>query len=492
MLFNSLEFLIFFPTIVIAFFLLPHRFRWALLLAASYYFYMAWRPEYAILLALATLIDYVAALLMQRAGKSPVRAWLLYASLASNLGILFTFKYFNFFSESFSALMAGAGISYQIPLLDLLLPVGISFYTFKSLSYIIDVYKGVREPERHLGIFALYVSFFPQLIAGPIEQSTRFLPQLRAPVHFDPQRSASGLRLMLWGFFLKLVIADNAGVIVNTVYADPSRFGGLELMIATFFFALQIFTDFAGYSSIAIGAARILGYDLMQNFARPYFAQSIGEFWKRWHMSLMEWFKTYVYIPLGGNRVHALKWARNILIVFLISGLWHGARWTFVVWGLLNAAYLIVGKHTRDMRERVAQYVHLDRLPRVRVALQMVTTFLLTLFAWIFFRAATLSEALFVIRRIVQDIPVSVGRLTNAAALKDMLASLGLGKTQSIGLCIALVIMLGVHIIEEQRSVPELLSRTSSWVRWLLYYALILFIIFFAFLGEEAFIYFRF
>jgi len=338
MLFNSLDFLIFFPVIVGLYFALSPKYRWVLLLGASYYFYMCWKAEYIILIVFSTLVDYFAARQMARIQEKKKRRPFLYLSLLSNLGLLFFFKYWNFFSGETRALLDSWNIMADVPTFQLLLPVGISFYTFQTLSYTIDVYNGKLEPEKNLGRFALYVSFFPQLVAGPIERATHLLPQLRQTFDFDYQRVVSGLQQMLWGFFKKVVIADRLAVYVNEIYASPGDENGLALLLATYFFAFQIYCDFSGYSDIAIGAARVMGYDLMENFRTPYLSKSIREFWSRWHISLSTWFRDYLYIPLGGNRVPQVRWFLNLFIVFVVSGFWHGANWTFLIWGALQEA----------------------------------------------------------------------------------------------------------------------------------------------------------
>ena len=493
MLFNSATFLLFFPTVVAVFFLTPHRFRWILLLAASYYFYMSWEPEYALLILVSTAIDYFAALAMEQTKELFRKRIFLVASLAVNLGILFFFKYFNFFSESVSAFFNSIDIFYTSPSFSLLLPVGISFYTFQSLSYTIDVYRGERSAERHFGIFALYVSFFPQLVAGPIERSTRLLPQFYRHVTFSSQRVVSGLRLMLWGYFLKVVVADNAGLLVNTVYANPDGYGALALMFATVLFSFQIFGDFAGYSCIAIGAARIMGYDLTTNFRRPYLSRSVGEFWRRWHISLMSWFKDYLYIPMGGSRTTLLKWVRNVSIVFLISGLWHGANWTFVAWGVLNALYIICSRLTERVRTALTRFVKLDSIPSAHVALQILLTFTLTNIAWVFFRSSSLGEAWFILKRIVTDFNVALRQILDLSALKDIVLSMGVGdKLQFFGLMIAIVVLISVQLLQEYGDLKERFTRLPLPIRWSAYYAMIAFIVFFGYFGELPFIYFQF
>jgi D-alanyl-lipoteichoic acid acyltransferase DltB (MBOAT superfamily) len=336
MLFTSLEFLIFFPIVVALYFGCPYRYRWLLLLAANYYFYAAWKLEYIFLLLASTLISYITAILMVKPENQAKRTGLLVIGLIANLGILFAFKYFNFVNDSLRIAFNQFNLIYNVPMFQALLPVGISFYTFQSLGYTIDVYRGKLEPERHLGRFALFVSFFPQLLAGPIERASNMLPQFYEKFDFDEARVSSGLRLILWGLFKKIVIADRLGLYVNAVYNSPSDWEGWPVFLATYFFAFQIYCDFSGYSDIAIGAARVMGFNLMENFRRPYFAQSPSEFWRRWHISLSSWFRDYLYIPLGGSRVSVPRWYLNLMIVFLVSGLWHGAAWTFVIWGGLH------------------------------------------------------------------------------------------------------------------------------------------------------------
>lgn len=493
MLFNSLHFLIFFPIVLAAFFALPHRFRWILLVAASYYFYMAFKPEYALILLFLTIVDYWAALLMDRTDDERKRKLYLYGSLVSNLGLLFFFKYFNFFNETIATVLNNFNVFYDSPALKVILPIGISFHVFQSLSYTIDVYRRTRPAERHFGVYALYVSFFPQLVAGPIERSTRLLPQFFEEKKFNPTNFVSGARLMLWGFFMKLVIGDNAGVIVNQVYGDPHSYGGLALALATFFFAVQIFADFAGYSYIAIGSARVMGYDLMENFRRPYFSRSIAEFWRRWHISLMTWFKDYVYISMGGSRVSGVKWIRNILVVFLLSGLWHGANWTFVIWGFLNACYIIIGRYTAPARERMASFVGLSKMPRVYAVLQIFITFVLVCVAWIFFRAESIEDGFYILGAILSGMPTIGADLFNYATLKNVILSVGIASTtQLYSLVFALLVMIVVQLMEEWNVFGAFLRCQRAWVRWSAYYAIGALIVFFGFTGEQPFIYFQF
>ncbi|MFO7669632.1 MAG: MBOAT family O-acyltransferase [Bacteroidales bacterium] len=398
MLFNSLQFIFFFPIVVAAYFAMKPKYRWILLLLASYYFYMCWNYKYIILIIFSTVIDYFAGILLYKTSKQKLRILVLMASLTTNLGLLFFFKYFNFFGESINFLLQKVNIFYNIPAYQFLLPVGISFYTFQTLSYTIDIYKGKQKPEYHFGRFALFVSFFPQLVAGPIERSTNLLPQFREVFTFEYERVKNGLLLMGWGFFKKVVIADRLAEYVNLVYNNPGEFSGLNNIIATFFFSFQIYCDFSGYSDIAIGAALVMGYKLMTNFRRPYFSQNIREFWSRWHISLSTWFRDYVYISLGGNRVVKWRWYYNLFITFLVSGLWHGAEWTFVIWGAIHGLYLVIAIITDKFRENVNHAIGLTSLPGLYKLVQVLITFVLVYFSWIFFRASNLNEAILVLK----------------------------------------------------------------------------------------------
>jgi alginate O-acetyltransferase complex protein AlgI len=363
MLFNTLSFLLFFPLTTAAYFALPHRSRWAFLLACSTLFYSGWiivASEHApwawlylLVLAFVILVDYLAGLAID-ATRGTTRKLFLIASLLANIGILGIFKYFTFLNANFHSLGQFLHFNFPVRHLGLLLPIGLSFHTFQSMSYTIEVYLGRQRAEKHLGIYALYVMFYPQLVAGPIERPQNLLHQLREYHEFDADRIFSGLRLMLWGYFKKVVIADRLGAIVDPIYHNPRAWGGAYLWLATCFFAFQIYCDFAGYCDIAIGAARVLGVKLMDNFDRPYAARSIADFWRRWHISLSTWFRDYLYIPLGGNRVPLPRWCVNVMIVFVISGLWHGASWTFVIWGALHGFYLIIERAAAVLRQRLA------------------------------------------------------------------------------------------------------------------------------------------
>lgn len=390
--FNSLEYILFLAANILLYYLLPPRFRNYLLLLSSYFFYMCWKPKYALLMLLSTVITYVCGLLVARALWGKRRLWLA-LSFAANLGILFFFKYYNFASSLFTRVSEALGLGISAPLLDVLLPVGISFYTFQALGYTVDVYRGDVKPEKNFVDYALFVSFFPQLVAGPIERSGNILHQLKETHTFSLDSLREGMLPVLWGLFKKVVLADNLAVLVNTVYNSPGEHTGPQLILATTAFALQIFCDFSAYSDIAIGSARMLGFELMENFHCPYLATSIQDFWRRWHISLSSWFKDYLYFPLGGSRCSKPRRILNLLIVFTVSGIWHGAALTFVAWGLLNGLYQAVSILLRPVRDRIFKLLHVPDKAWWLTAIRVLVTFSLTCLAWVLFRANSLSEA---------------------------------------------------------------------------------------------------
>jgi alginate O-acetyltransferase complex protein AlgI len=400
MLFNSIHFVLFFLVVTSLYFLIPHRFRWFLLLSASCYFYMAFIPVYILILAFTIVIDYFAGILLEKT-KDEKRKYFLIASLIANIGVLALFKYYNFLNDTLSTLLNSLGYINKIPHLSLILPIGLSFHTFQAMSYTIEVYRKNQKAEHNFWIYALYVMFYPQLVAGPIERPQNLIHQFYEKHRFEYDRVVEGLKLMLWGFFLKLVIADRLAIYVNAVYNNFSRHSGITLLVATVFFAFQIYCDFAGYSNIAIGAAQVMGFKLMTNFNRPYFSCSISEFWKRWHISLSSWFRDYFYISLGGNRVSIPRWYFNLLIVFLISGLWHGANWTFIIWGGINGFYLVFARVSKDLRNQINHFFLIDRVPRLQNFIQILTTFILVCVAWVFFRASSLQDAISILNKIL-------------------------------------------------------------------------------------------
>jgi len=475
MLFNSLQFAIFFIVVVSIYFSIPHRYRWILLLIASYYFYMCWNAKYIILIAFSTLVDYFAGLQMNRISEKRKRTKYLVMSLVTNLGLLFTFKYFNFFSRSVSEFFQAISIPVQPPLLHVLLPVGISFYTFQTLSYTIDVYRGKIPHEKHLGIFALYVSFFPQLVAGPIERASNLLPQFYKKMTFDDERIASGLRLMLWGFFKKIVVADRLSLYVDSVYGNISFHSGLTLLVATYLFAFQIYCDFSGYSDIAIGAARVLGFDLMKNFDRPYFSLTIPEFWRRWHISLSTWFKDYLYIPLGGNRVPVARMYMNLAIVFVVSGMWHGANWTFIFWGALHGLYIVSSRLSLGFRDRLVERFRVNK--KLVTFSRMFITFQLVCFAWIYFRAGSLAHANLVVSKIFS---LHWGRLY-IPAMDQFVYSL-----------FAVALLLAGDILLERFNFGAAILKQPVYVRWAAYASLAIVILLIGVFNGSQFIYFQF
>ena len=489
MLFNSFHFLVFFVIVILLYFILPFRFRWILLLVSSSYFYMAWRPEYIILIIISTFVDYYASIKMGQQEEKSKRKKYLILSICSNLGLLFFFKYTMFFNESFRSVFSLIGFNYKIPTFNILLPMGISFYTFQTMSYTIDVYKGKIKPEKHFGIFALYVSFFPQLVAGPIERSEHLLPQFYNNYKFDIKRIIEGLQLMTLGFFKKVVIADRTAMMVNTIYNQPDKYQGLYFIIATVLFAFQIFCDLSGYSDIAIGIAKVMGIDLMTNFRQPYFATSIQDFWRRWHISLSTWFKDYVYIPLGGSKINRAKFYRNIFITFMISGLWHGASWTFVIWGLIHALYQIIGHVTKRHRERLIHRIKIDKFPKVLKIYKITVTFTLVCFAWIFFRANNLYDAYYIITHLFIDIAL----WSKVNYWFIIMNNMGVSLFEASIVIISIGWLIIIEWLNEKKPIQYLLMEKPFYIRWAFYYILLIFIITWGvFYNASEFIYFQF
>lgn len=472
MLFNSFSFLVFFPMVCILYFVLPQKFRWAWLLLASCIFYMAYIPWFILIIGSTIVIDFFAGRWIESA-KSNTRKYFLLASLVANIGILFFFKYFHFFIDNIILLSQYFNIHLQQPTWHILLPVGLSFHTFQAMSYTIEVYRGNQTSEKHFGIYALYVMFFPQMVAGPIERPQHMLHQFYKEHHFDEARIVSGLRLMLWGFFKKIVIADRAAIIVDQVYGSPESNGGLSIIWASILFAFQIYCDFSGYSDIAIGAARILDFKLMTNFKRPYFSTSITEFWHRWHISLSSWFRDYLYIPLGGNRIRLSRTIANLFITFIISGLWHGADWKFLIWGGLNGLYIIV-----EFLWRKNQWPSIfNRLPN---SMSILWTFILISISWIFFAAHSVKDAFLLFTKVFNRHEFLVN-------WKDIV----LNKDSQMA-CLFILVLLLLELIQEKSIQIRQFQFQSVWIRWSVYIALIWIIILFGQFGERQFIYFVF
>ncbi len=402
MLFNSMEFLVFFPAVVILTYIIPGRVRYLWLLAASYYFYMCWNARYALLLLFSTAATYCASLFIEAwGGDLRWRKLALAVGILSNLAVLFFFKYSTLAANLLNTAFGAVHIQLHMPVFDVLLPVGISFYTFQALGYMIDVYRKEIYAEKNFFRYALFVSFFPQLVAGPIERSKNLLRQLAKPRRFCFEKAVDGVWLMLWGFFLKIVLADRIAIFVDTVYGDYVTYGGWYLVVATVLFAFQIYCDFYGYSVIAMGAAEILGIHLMENFDAPYLSTSVAQFWRRWHISLTSWFRDYLYIPLGGSRKGRLRKQFNKLAVFGASGFWHGAQISFAAWGLLNGLYQVAGELAKPFRDWLVATLHLHRDSVGHKLAHVAGTFLLVDFSWIFFRAERFRAAFEIIKQMV-------------------------------------------------------------------------------------------
>jgi len=467
MLFNSLHFLLFFPIVCVVYFSLPSlKARNLFLLGASYYFYMNWEPVYALLLLTSTTITYFAALGIGHYTKKSIKRLSLVASLVLNLSILFLFKYYNFAAENISDLLSRWGMSAQMPEFTLLLPVGISFYIFQALGYSIDVYRGNTSVEKNFFTYALFVSFFPQLVAGPIERSTNLLPQFKQKHPFSYENVMAGIRLMLWGYFLKLVLADRCAIYIDPVFNNVPYHNGGSFLLASLLFPFQIYGDFAGYSLTAIGAAKVMGFNLMTNFRRPYFATTVTDFWRRWHISLSTWFRDYIYIPLGGNRVSTARCHFNIMTTFIVSGIWHGANWTFIVWGAIHGVLQCTEKllgWNKTQWAMKGKIVH------------WVLTFCIVCFAWIFFRANTISDAFMIIKGIFTNLSMPYMRVADFLAI-----------------ALSLTVVFAKEIIDEY-GLKVRISDSPVWlVRHMYIVGMIAFIILLGVLNGDQFIYFQF
>ena len=484
MLFNSIAFLLFFPVVTALYFLLPYRFRWMLLLAASCFFYMFFKPVYILILFFTIIIDYIAGILIENA-EGPRRKFYLLWSLIANIGVLAIFKYFNFINGNITAMLTTAGMGNPIPFLKILLPIGLSFHTFQAMSYTIEVFRGNQKAERNFGIYALYVMFYPQLVAGPIERPQNILHQFYEKHDFSYARAVSGFRLMLMGFFKKVVIADRMSLVVNQVFAHPADQNGLTHLIAMYFFTIQIYCDFSGYSDIARGCARVMGYELMLNFKLPFLVRSIQEHWAKWHISLSSWFRDYLYIPLGGNRVPIWRRQINIFIVFFISGLWHGANWTYIIWGSLHGIYLIMA----NIRRMIFKTKEEDSKSFFIDFLNWFWTFHLIVITFIVFRAGSMPEAWHTFVSIATTTHIAViNYLHHIPVLK------GLGRfdiATIILLFMGAIGLVGGEYLVNTPSFRAVFYRQAS-LRWAMYFAIFYAIIFLGYFGETQFIYFQF
>ncbi len=487
MLFNSVHYIIFFILTTILYFLIPHKYRNVLLLIMSYYFYMCWNPVFIILIVFSTFINYVSASKIYRAENDKKKKNILKISLFINFGLLFIFKYLMFISDTFKYLFEYFGLTYPVKDFSILLPMGISFFTFQAVGYVIDVYYNKIKPIKSYFIFSLYITFFPQLVAGPIERSKNLIPQFFEKHKFDLDRAVYGVKIMLFGFFKKVVIADRVAVLVNTVYNSPNNFSGMYYIVATLLFAFQIYCDFSGYSDIAIGSANVLGFDLMKNFKNPYLSKSIKEFWRKWHISLSTWFMDYVYIPLGGSRCSKFKNYRNLIITFLVSGLWHGANWTFVLWGFIHGVFLVIGRITGKARASIKKALHLEN--KFGNLLSMAVTFILVCLTWVFFRANTISDVFYIFSHLFDNASMWFTR----QYAYELLTTTGLNLMEIKIIVLALIFLVLSECFSGEEQVYDCIERRNIAVRFLFYIILATFIIGAGvFYNAGEFIYFQF
>lgn len=479
MLFNSLSFALFLPVVFILYWFATNgnvRRQNIILLISSYFFYACWDWRFMFLLIFSTLLDYYSGIKIDGALSPRKRLYWLWLSIGINLGFLGVFKYYNFFAESFTTGLAYLGYKASLGSLQIILPVGISFYTFHGISYVIDIYKKRIAPEKNFVDYSVFVSFFPLLVAGPIERATHLLPQIIKKRKFDYSKAVDGLRQILWGLFKKIVIADNCAKYANIIFNNSSDYTGSTLLVGALFFAFQIYCDFSGYSDIALGTARLFGIDLLRNFAFPYFSRDIAEFWRRWHISLSSWFKDYLYIPMGGSRGGMWTKIRNTFIIFLVSGFWHGANWTFIVWGLLNALYILPSIMLNSNRNNIEIVAKGKFLPTLKEFSSIGVTFCLTVFAWIFFRAENIPHALSFISEIFSSSLFTYPTVSGPLSLKLLLFTFILAE------------WLGR---EQKFAIAHLEAIPFKPLRWILYYAIIFLIYYFAG-SKQQFIYFQF
>lgn len=494
MVFNSMDFMIFFPIVVLVYFIIPRKIRYIWLLVASYYFYMCWNAEYALLIGISTIITYLSGLCLSYLKKNPLRKLVVALSFISNLGILVFYKYFDFILENINLILEKLNVQLVSNPFDIILPVGISFYTFQALSYTVDVYRKEIEAEKNPLKYALFVSFFPQLVAGPIERSKNLLNQIK---HMDKMklwnydRVANGVIMMVWGMFQKMVIADRVSIFVDAVYDNLHAVGTMETVFAAVGFSIQIFCDFAAYSTIAIGAAKVMGFELMENFDTPYFATSIKDFWRRWHISLSTWFRDYLYIPMGGNRKGKFRKYFNLMVTFFVSGLWHGASWNYVVWGGLHGFYQVIGEVTEPVRKKLTKVMKVNTEVFSYKLGQILFTFSLTTLTWVFFRAETIEEALYFFKRMFTVWNPWV-------FFNEGLYKFGLDRVEVNILFSALVVMLLVELLKyiKKEVVSDFLMKQNLWFRWIIVIALVISCVVYGEYGinfdSNQFIYFQF
>lgn len=479
MFFNSIDFAIFLPIVFVLYWVLNSRslrLQNSLIVAASYFFYGCWDYRFLSLILFSTVIDYSVGRQLLITDNPKKRKALLWTSILVNLGFLGFFKYYNFFVDNFVSAFSFFGQDIAVNSLNIILPVGISFYTFQTLSYTIDVYRGKLEPTKDFIAFSAFVSFFPQLVAGPIERATHLLPQFYTKRIFDYNKAICGMRQILWGLFKKVVIADNCAEFANTIFNSYNDQSGSTLVLGALFFTFQIYGDFSGYSDIAIGTSRLFGFDLMKNFAFPYFSRDIAEFWRRWHISLSTWFRDYLYIPLGGSRGSLRLRIRNVFIIFLVSGFWHGANWTFIVWGGLNALYFLPVMISNNNRNHMNIVAEGKWLPSIREIINIIITFALTVLAWIFFRSDSVGNAI-----------EYIGNMLNSSLFNYPNLSQSAYNTLILVIAFVLIEWIG----REGEFAISRIGKLPLWMRWSFYFTII--ILMFVFTGkEQAFIYFQF
>lgn len=494
MLFNSLDFFVFFPIVVLVYFIVPRKIRYIWLLVASYYFYMCWNAEYALLIGVSTLITYISGLFLCKLKKTWLRKLVVAMSFISNLGILVFYKYFDFLLENVNAILSKVDGQLVSNPFDIILPVGISFYTFQALSYTMDVYRGEVEAEKNPLRYALFVSFFPQLVAGPIERSKNLLNQVKKIEEiklWNYNRVVNGLIQMIWGLFQKMVIADRISIFVDSVYQNLHAVGTTETVFAAVGFSIQIYCDFAAYSTIAIGAARVMGFELMENFDTPYFATSIKDFWRRWHISLSSWFRDYLYIPLGGNRKGKCRKYLNTMVTFLVSGLWHGASWNYVIWGGMHGIYQVIGETLAPVRKKINKLLKVNEGVFSYKLGQILFTFSLTTLTWVFFRAENLKEAIYFFERMFT-------RWNPWVFFNEGLYKFGLDRIEVNILFVALITMFLVELLKylKNKRLSDFIVEQNLWFRWIVMIGLVVSILVYGEYGvnfdSNQFIYFQF
>jgi alginate O-acetyltransferase complex protein AlgI len=526
MLFNSIEFIIFFPAVVIIFFLLPQRWQWKWLLASScfffgfsYYLYydpanfpyptnIPWYIFNAFSVLSVIIINYYLAILIERSkttGSKYAKIFLI-IGIAYPIVLLLFFKYLNFFNQTIAHIAAFFNLNYPLNILKILIPLGISYYTFHIISYLVDVYRGIQKAERHLGIFSLYIMFFPKIVAGPIERAQNLIPQFYEEKKFDYARVKDGLLRIAWGLFKKLVIADRAAIVVNTVYGDPHGYPGIYLIIAHLSFIFQIYCDFSGYSDMAIGLAEILGFKLTENFRRPYLSSSIAELWRRWHITMISWFRDYVYIPMGGNRVAKWRWQYNTFITFILSGFWHGANWTFITWSGLNAIHILVSIWTDPLRKKFMSVLDLKKFPSFYKISTILVTFCSFCLSGIFFRANSMADSFYIITHLFTGFGVLIKTalkldyemLKSLLVIQNKTTFLGYSKPaflpEMITLALGMIVLAIIEITQERtnRRMRDMIAQKPWYIQWALYYCLLFALVFLGVYSNQQFIYFRF